>query len=100
MVIFQLFYLVQRFLTRKLNQHVQGPLGHTRGRLRHLKLVHLPHESDVSGQEHPGSGAGPLSVLYTMVEDTGTGCACTGNGDKCSFISPSTEKCMKTNVLA
>lgn len=40
-----------------------------------------------------------FGILDMIVGDTEIGFVCTCKGDKCSFISQNTEKCIKTNVL-
>jgi len=76
----------------------QRLLGYTRERLRHLKIVHLLHKSDVSRQEEHSSGVNLFSVLHVTVGDTEVGFLSTCDGDKSFFISQNTEKCIKTNV--
>lgn len=77
----------------------QGPLGYARERLRHLKIVHLLHKRDVPRQGEHRLQMNIFGILDMIVGNTEIGFVCTCKGDKCSFISQNTEKCIKTNVL-
>lgn len=76
----------------------QGPLGYAGVELRHLKIMHVLHKCDMPRQEHR-QWMNLFGILYMIVGNTEIGSVCICHGDKCSFISQNTEKCIKTTVL-